>query len=350
MQESAIIIENKKRRFLMLDRIQTLATSDPSRLAPKSKVTFSEAVVNSVSTRFSWESIIDVTIEVFIRIGIAAFWIIMGRKLINLLMSRYDKIKVTDRKNRKLHVFSRSVLYFVQYLILFILTFNAVGVKGNTFLALLGTIGVGVGLALKDNLSNISSGIIILLFHIYDIGDFVEVNGQSGTVRGIDMFSTTLHTIDNKTITIPNALITGNQITNFSANKLRQVEIMFGIDYNDDFRKAIKILNEIASDHPYVINSIEKTIRVRELGDSSVNIIYRVWVKTENYWSTYYDSIELAKEAFDKNGISIPFPQMDVHFDKDVKLTKADEIHPKKDVVVTKAEEETQKEESFEIA
>ncbi|MGL5578763.1 MAG: mechanosensitive ion channel family protein, partial [Fusobacteriaceae bacterium] len=164
-----------------------------------------------------------------------------------------------------------------------------------------------------DVLANFSGGVIILVFKPYKIGDFIEVGDKTGEVESISIFSTELNTIDNKKVFVPNGGIVMNHITNYSANKVRRVEIIFGIAYSDDFRKAIEILNTIADSHEKILHTVGKTIRVKELGNSSVNILYRVWCKNEDYWTVHFDSTEMAKEAFDRVGITIPFPQMDVH-------------------------------------
>ena len=172
---------------------------------------------------------------------------------------------------------------------------------------------MGIGFALKDTLANFAGGLILLFFKPYKTGDFIEVSGKSGEVQGITVFSTELNTIDNKRIIVPNGILVANDITNYTKNKVRRVEILFGIGYKDDFRKAIEVLEGVATSQEKILQTIEKTIRVKTLGDSSVNILYRVWCRGDDYWDVYYDSIELAKESFDREGISIPFPQRDIH-------------------------------------
>jgi small conductance mechanosensitive channel len=192
-----------------------------------------------------------------------------------------------------------------------------IGVKGAAFAGLLGGAGLGIGFALKDTLSNFAGGIILIIFKAYDIGDFIEIDGQKGNVHEINVFATTLNTIDNKRILVPNGLATGHQIINYTKNKMRMLDILFGIGYEEDFRKGLSILEDIAKNHPRICQKLKTTIRLRELGDSSVNLVFRAWCTADNYWDVYYDVMEAAKTRFDEEGISIPFPQMDVHIKGD---------------------------------
>ncbi|MGB6128155.1 MAG: mechanosensitive ion channel domain-containing protein [Psychrilyobacter sp.] len=256
------------------------------------------------------------TIILFSLRAIAAVLVfLIFRKIINILMKKYEKF---DRKdsNKSLHTFSRSMLRLTLNFIAIMIALLIIGVKQTAFVGLLGGAGLGIGLALKDTLANFAGGVILIIFKAYEIGDFIEIDGQSGSVHEINVFATTLNTIDNKRILVPNGLATSHQIINYTKNKTRRVDLLFGISYNDDFKKAIKILTDLAEAHPQILQKIDKTIRLRELGDSSVNITFRVWCKSSDYWSVYYDIMESAKLKFDESGISIPFPQMDVHMHK----------------------------------
>jgi len=250
-----------------------------------------------------------------LRAVIAVLVFLISRKIIDILMKKYEKL---DRKdsNKSLHTFSRSILRLSLNFIAIMIALLIIGVKQTAFVGLLGGAGLGIGLALKDTLANFAGGVILIIFKAYEIGDFIEIDGQSGSVHEINVFATTLNTIDNKRILVPNGLATSHQIINYTKNKMRRVDLLFGISYTDDFKKAIKILTEIAEAHPQISQKIDKIIRLRELGDSSVNITFRAWCKSEDYWGVYYDIMESAKLKFDENGISIPFPQMDVHMHK----------------------------------
>jgi len=247
-----------------------------------------------------------------VRVIIAVLVFIVFRKIIDILMKKYEQLDKRD-SNKSLHTFSISILRLTLNFIVIMIALLIMGVKQTAFVGLLGGAGLGIGLAMKDTLANFAGGVILIVFKAYEIGDFIEIDGQSGSVHEINVFATTLNTIDNKRILVPNGLATSHQIINYTKNKMRRVDLLFGISYNDDFKKAIKILTEIAESHPKISQRIDKTIRLRELADSSVNITFRVWCKSEDYWEIYYDIMESAKLRFDEDGISIPFPQMDVH-------------------------------------
>ncbi|MCS5423077.1 MULTISPECIES: mechanosensitive ion channel family protein [Psychrilyobacter] len=260
-----------------------------------------------------------VLIEKFIlftvRAIIAVLVFMVCRKIIKILMKKYDQLNGKD-SNKSLQTFSRSILKLSLNFAAIMIALLIMGVKQTAFVGLLGGAVLGIGLALKDTLANFAGGIIIIVFKAYEIGDFIEIDGQGGSVHGINVFATTLNTIDNKRVLVPNGLAASHQIINYTKNKMRRVDLLFGISYDDDFKKAIKILTEISESHPKISQQIDKTIRLRELANSSVNLTFRVWCKSEDYWEVYYDVMESAKLKFDENNITIPFPQMDVHMHK----------------------------------
>lgn len=276
------------------------------------KNTFLKKIYELLTDNDRLAGLVEQVILFSIRAIIAVLVFLAFRKIIDVLMKKYEQL---DRKdsNKSLHTFSGSILRLSLNFIAIMIALLIVGVKQTAFVGLLGGAGLGIGLALKDTLANFAGGVILIVFKAYEIGDFIEIDGQSGSVHEINVFATTLNTIDNKRILVPNGLATSHQIINYTKNKMRRVDLLFGISYNDDFKKAIKILTEIAESHPQISQRIDKTIRLRELADSSVNITFRVWCKSENYWGVYYDVMESAKLRFDEDGISIPFPQMDVH-------------------------------------
>ncbi len=181
------------------------------------------------------------------------------------------------------------------------------------FLAAIGAAGFILGFALQGTLSNFAAGIMILLYRPYDIGNDVNVAGISGTVSAMTLVSTTLTLPDNQIVVIPNNSIWGGIITNVTGSKTRRVDMVFGIGYGDDIAKAQSVLEKIVAEHPLVLGSPEPVIRVHVLGDSAVNFICRPWSKTSDYWTVYWDITRQVKERFDQNGISIPFPQREVH-------------------------------------
>jgi len=190
---------------------------------------------------------------------------------------------------------------------------SQIGVSVGPMLAGLGIAGFIVGFALQDTLGNFASGAMILIYRPFDVDDFVEVTGASGLVKRMNLVSTTITTFDNQTLVVPNSKIWGDVIKNVTHQKLRRVDLEFGIGYEDDIPKAERILAEVAAEHELVLDEPATNVKVHSLGDSSVNFILRPWVKTEDYWSVYWDLTREVKLRFDAEGVSIPFPQRDVH-------------------------------------
>lgn len=188
-----------------------------------------------------------------------------------------------------------------------------IGISLGPLLAGLGIAGFIIGFALQDSLSNFASGMMILFYRPYDVGDVVELNGMAGKVELMSLVNTTIHTFDNQRIIMPNSMIWGGIIKNVTAQKIRRVDMVFGIAYSDDIEKAEAILKDIVTGHELVLGDPEPVIRLHELADSSVNFIVRPWTQTENYWLVYWDITRGVKLRFDREGISIPFPQRDVH-------------------------------------
>ncbi len=262
------------------------------------------------------ERLIAIGVTLIIRTIISYLIFYLGKRLIQHLLNLFDRIHSKSKIDSDVYHFSKSCLRVVLYLILVVLICSAFGVSQGSIVAILGAAGVGIGFALKDTLSNCAGGIVILLFRPYSKGNFIEVNDKMGSVHEINMFSNELNTIDNKRVIIPNGIITSTEVTNFSTNKVRRGEIIFRVSHDSDYERALEILNRISSDQERIIQTIEKTIRLREIGESSINLIYRVWCKTEDYWPVYYDSTELVKKSFEREGIRIPLPQLDLHLHK----------------------------------
>lgn len=206
-----------------------------------------------------------------------------------------------------------NVVHKLVFLIGLVVALSMLEINVGPFLAAIGAVGFIVGFALQGTLSNFAAGFMILLYRPYDIGDYVNVAGISGTVSVMTLVSTTLTLPDNQTVVIPNNSIWGGIITNVTGSETRRIDMVFGIGYEDDIGKAQSILEKVVKDHPLVLPFPEPVIRVNELADSSVNFICRPWVKTGDYWTTYWDLTRQVKEEFDRNGVSIPFPQREVH-------------------------------------
>jgi small conductance mechanosensitive channel len=187
------------------------------------------------------------------------------------------------------------------------------GVQTASFVAVLGAAGLAVGLALQGSLSNFAAGVLILIFRPIRVGDLVEAGGYLGKIAEIGIFVTTMNTLDNQRVIIPNSIITGGVINNVNGNGTRRVDMIAGISYGDNIAKAKGILDEILTSHPKVLRDPEPMVAVSDLGDSSVNFVVRPWCNAEDYWTVRFDVTRRIKEEFDSQGVSIPFPQRDVH-------------------------------------
>ena len=209
--------------------------------------------------------------------------------------------------------FCTSLAYAALMTLVVITALGKLNVPTGSFIAVIGAAGLAVGFALQGSLGNFAAGVMLIIFRPFRVGDFVEAAGTSGSVEDIQIFATTLKTPDNKVITIPNAGITGGNIINYSAQPTRRVDLVFGVGYGDDLQKAKEILGNILAQDERVLKDPESTIAVSELADSSVNFVVRPWVKTADYWGVYFGVTEAVKTQFDKAGISIPYPQQDVH-------------------------------------
>jgi small conductance mechanosensitive channel len=190
---------------------------------------------------------------------------------------------------------------------------SALGVPTTNFLAIVGAAGLAIGLALKDSLSNFSSGVMLVFFRPFKVGDYIEAAGVAGTVNSIAIFNTVIKTPDNRVITVPNSLIYGDAITNFSAENTRRIDLVIGIGYDDDVQRAKALIQGVLSNEDRVLDDPAPTIMTLELGDSSVNIAVRPWVKTSEYWPVRGELLERIKKALEDSGLSIPYPQRDLH-------------------------------------
>ena len=209
--------------------------------------------------------------------------------------------------------FLANVVHMALIALVVITALAQLGVATTSFAAVLGASALAVGFALQSSLSNLAAGVMVIFFRPFKAGDFVEAGGISGIVEEIQIFSTKLRTPDNKEVTVPNSQITGDAITNYSARDTRRIDLVFGIGYDDDIQRAKQLLEQIVAADGRVLADPEPVIAVSELADSSVNFVVRPWVSTDDYWVVTFDLTEQVKLRFDADGISIPFPQTDVH-------------------------------------
>lgn len=209
--------------------------------------------------------------------------------------------------------FVSNLVYFTLFAAVVIAVLGLFGIETTSLVAVLGTAGLAIGLAVQGTLSNFSSGVMLLLFRPFDIGDYIDAAGVAGTVSEIGVFSTTLNTPDNVKIIVPNSGIFGSTIKNFSANNTRRNDIVLSISYADDISNAISVVNAVLGEDSRVLSDSEPLVAVSELADSSVNLVVRPWCTKEDYWSLRYDLIRRFKEKLEQEGCTIPFPQHDVH-------------------------------------
>ncbi|HEB81424.1 MAG TPA: mechanosensitive ion channel [Gammaproteobacteria bacterium] len=251
-----------------------------------------------------------------INIVLALAIFVIGKSVAKMLTSVSKKVMTKAKVDNILVNFIGSIINTVLLLFVVVAALDQLGVDTTSLIALIGAAGLAIGLALQGSLQNLASGVMLIVFRPFNDGDLVETAGVLGVVETIGIFTTTMRTGDNREIIIPNGEIFGGTITNFSKRSTRRVDMVFGIGYDDDIRKAKDILNRILEEDERILKDPAPLVAVAELADSSVNFNVRPWCKTEDYWNVYFDIHEKVKLTFDAEGISIPYPQMDIHQDK----------------------------------
>ena len=242
--------------------------------------------------------------------------LIVGLWIIKIVMKNLGKLMEKHNTDPALRSFLLSMLGITLKILLIISALSMLGVAMTSFIAILGAAGLAVGLALSGTLQNFAGGVMILLFKPFKIGDFIDAQGHKGVVKDIHIFITTLTDLDNKTIIIPNAGLSTGSLVNYSTQPIRRVDWSFGIAYGDDFDVAKKMILGLLKEDKRVLTDPEPNIFLGAMADSSVNITTRAWVKGEDYWGVFFDMNEKFYKNTGKHGLSIPFPQMDVHLDK----------------------------------
>ncbi|MBU0632882.1 mechanosensitive ion channel [bacterium] len=237
----------------------------------------------------------------------------VGKWLAHKLTVITKKLMERSKLDKTLVEFSQSIIYFVLILAVIVAVLNTLGVATTSFIAVFGAIGLAVGLALQGSLANVGSAVLIMFFRPFKIGDTIEAGGAMGTVEDINLFSTTISPLDNRSIIIPNSKITGGNITNFSSKQERRLELIIGIGYDDDLKYAKSVLLDLLAQDEHILNEPAPFVGVAELGQSSVDLAVRAWVKTEDYGDTRFALLEKIKLSFDEEKISIPYPQMALH-------------------------------------
>jgi small conductance mechanosensitive channel len=266
---------------------------------------------------FDWAALLETLqttgVDLAINIVTALVIFFVGKWAANLVTRAIRTLMQKQQVDKTLETFVGNLIRMVLMVFVVIAAISAVGIQTTSLIAVIGAAGLAVGLALQGSLSNFAAGVLIVLFRPYKVGDFIEGGGVSGSVVSVQILQTILKTGDNKQVIVPNSQIMGSIITNYSANDTRRVDMVVGVSYDDDLDKVRKTIEELVAADDRILDDPACTIAVSELADSSVNFVVRPWVNTPDYWGVMFDLTEAIKKRFDKEGISIPFPQRDVH-------------------------------------
>jgi small conductance mechanosensitive channel len=251
-----------------------------------------------------------------IKILLALIIFVVGQLVAKMISRILGRVLSHTKLDKILVAFIQSLVNALLMVFVIVAALDQLGVNTNSVIAVIGAAGLAIGLALQGSLQNFAAGFMLLIFRPFKSGDFVEAAGTSGIVDKIGIFSTTMHTGDNKLVIIPNGTIYSSNIVNYSAMGTRRIDMIFGIGYGDDMKKARDIIATVIAAEERVLKDPETLIAVGELGPCSVNFYVRPWVRADDYWDVKFALIENIKQAFDDNGIRIPFPQMDIHLNK----------------------------------
>ena len=275
---------------------------------------------NNIAAGFDWNQILNFMktqgLDLAINVAIAIVIFYVGKLAVGLLVRGMRKVMQRQEVDKTLETFVSNLVRMVLMVVVIIAAIGQVGIQTTSFIAIFGAAGLAVGLALQGSLSNFASGVLIVMFRPYKVGDFVEAAGIAGVVEQVQILTTVLRTGDNKQIIVPNGQIMDSIITNYSAKDTRRVDMVVGVSYDDDLDKVRATIDELIAADERILSDPAPTVAVSELADSSVNFVVRPWVKGADYWGVMFDLTEAIKKRFDKEGISFPFPQQDVHLYK----------------------------------
>jgi small conductance mechanosensitive channel len=251
-----------------------------------------------------------------INIVMALVIYVIGKMVVGILVSLFGKVMARSKYDEMLIDFVKAIISALLMLFVIVASLDQLGVNTTSLVAILGAAGLAIGLSLQGSLQNFAAGVMLLIFRPFKAGDFIEAGGASGVVKSISIFTTILTTPDNKEVIVPNGGIYGGNIINYSAKATRRVDMVVGIGYDSDLKKAKELLIEMIAADTRILHDPAPTVAVAELADSSVNLVVRPWVKSADFWAVKFDFTEAVKLRFDAEGISIPFPQMEVHLHK----------------------------------
>ena len=264
-------------------------------------------------TKDMLDSLIEIGSSISISLLMALAILIIGRQLVKLILRLITVALEKSNVEDTVRIFVTNLLNTLLMILVFIAAINQLGIETTSIIAVLGAAGLAIGLALQGSLSNFAAGILIVIYRPYKVGDYIEAGNYAGTVKDIQIFSTVLKTPDNKIVVVPNGSIMNGSIVNYSDQDTRRIDLIISCGYEDDIDKVRSVLEDIIKKEKRVLKDPKPQIAVTELADSSVNFIFRPWVKRTDYLPVYYSLLEEVKKRFDKEGISIPYPQSDVH-------------------------------------
>lgn len=262
---------------------------------------------------FSWDGILvkaqDWAINLALAIAVLAIGFFIVKRITKLIGHALDKKDFDESLKR----FIKSLVSTALRILVVVSALGQLGVEMTSFVALIGAAGLAIGMAFSGTLGNFAGGVMILIFRPYKVGDYVNAQGEEGVVHEIQIFNTILLTLDNKTVIVPNGAMANGNITNFTMQEMRRVDFVVGIGYGDDYKKAKSVLEQFIAEDEKILKDPAPFIGLGELADSSVNITLRVWTKTDDYWDVFFNMNEKIYAQFESKGLSIPFPQMDLH-------------------------------------
>ncbi|WED23264.1 small-conductance mechanosensitive channel MscS [Vibrio sp. JC009] len=258
----------------------------------------------------------DLLIQYGVNIISAVLILFIGNIIVKAIANSVGKLLSKRDMDKAVVDFVTALVRYLLFIIVLIAALGRVGVQTASVVAVIGAAGLAVGLALQGSLSNFAAGVLIVAFRPFKSGDYVEIGGVAGSVESIQIFQTVLKTPDNKMVVVPNGGVIGGPIVNYSRHDTRRVDLVIGVSYSADLNKTKEVIGSVLAADERILKDPAVTIGVSELADSSVNFVVRPWVKTADYWGVYFDTLQAIKEALDKEGIEIPFPQMDVHLNK----------------------------------
>lgn len=258
----------------------------------------------------------DLLVQYGVNIISAILILFIGNIVVKAVANSVSKLLHKKKMDKAVVEFIHGIVRYTLFVIVLIAALSRIGVQTASVVAVIGAAGLAIGLALQGSLSNFAAGVLIVGFRPFKSGDYVEIGGVAGSVDSIQIFQTILTTPDNKMVVVPNASVIGSPITNYSRHATRRIDHVIGVSYGADLKKTQEVIRRTLEADERILKEPGTTIGVVALADSSVNFVVRPWVRTEQYWDVYFDSLQAIKEALDAEGIEIPFPQMDVHLNR----------------------------------